>query len=165
MSEATENRLGSQLHGLMWGHDQSLVLSFFFPVFVSPEDPAILWAAGPCGEGGSCFAGRNTARQGTAAPPPPGHRSPSPPPLPIACSPLIANTWASLPLRTPDEGCVHPTPGVLFFVKETGVSYTRVRGQLLQVGNNSICLHFVFLHFLQHSWGRPLKSLSCSLLS
>lgn len=83
----------------------------------------------------------------------------APQPLPAACNPLIANTWASLPVRMPDEGCVHPTPGVLFFVKETGVSYGRVRGQLLQVGNNSICLHFVFVHFLQHLWGRPLKSL------
>lgn len=89
----------------------------------------------------------------------------APQPLPAACNPLIANTWASLPLRAPDEGCVHPTPSVLFFVKETGVSYTRVRGQLPQVGSCSICLHFVFLHFLQHSRGRPLKSLSSSLFS
>lgn len=94
--------------------------------------------------------GGNTAWQGVEAPP-------------RVCNLLIANTWASpLPPRMPDEGCVHPTPGVLVFVKEAWVSYTRVRGQLLQVGNNSICLRFVFLHFLQHSWGGPLKSLSLS---
>lgn len=86
-------------------------------------------------------------------------------PLPDVCNLLIANTWAGLAPRMPDEGCVHPTPGVLFFVKETGVSYTRVRGQLLQVGNDSVCLHFVLHRFLQLSWGGPLKSLSLSLFS
>lgn len=104
------------------------------------------------GKGGLVLVGGNTAWQGVEAPP-------------RVCNLLIANTWASpLPPRMPDEGCVHPTPGVLVFVKEAWVSYTRVRGQLLQVGNNSICLRFVFLHFLQHSWGGPLKSLSLSPL-